>query len=184
MESTRRHKETAESNLDGLRINTDARIRSRVSCTRSLASMSDPRGSQSPGQQPRGPGSAFTRGTVPTIATIMEGIGWYELHSARQDRDRAIVRSENNKNRRMRLAVSYSPRPLQPSTIGAGGLNYRVRNGIGCTPSAITTKRIRQFSRQNAILYAAVKSTRIRTGYPECCIALESHTNEIKTSAY
>ena len=33
---------------------------------------------------------------------------------------------------------------LRRSTIGAGGLNYRVRNGIGCTPSAITTEHIRR----------------------------------------
>ena len=26
-----------------------------------------------------------------------------------------------------------------PSTIGAGGLNFRVRNGNGCDPTAITT---------------------------------------------
>jgi hypothetical protein len=26
------------------------------------------------------------------------------------------------------------------STIGAGGLNFRVRNGAGCIPSAITTE--------------------------------------------
>ena len=28
-----------------------------------------------------------------------------------------------------------------------------------------------------------VKTPGIVAGYPECCIALESHTNEIKTSA-
>src|SRR6266540_5055400 len=31
------------------------------------------------------------------------------------------------------------PPRLQGSTIGAGGLNFRVRNGNGCFPSAITT---------------------------------------------
>ena len=35
---------------------------------------------------------------------------------------------------------------LRRSTIGAGGLNFRVRNGIGCTPSAITTEHIRRLS--------------------------------------
>ena len=29
-----------------------------------------------------------------------------------------------------------------PSTIGAGGLNFRVRNGNGWIPSAITTRRV------------------------------------------
>ena len=33
---------------------------------------------------------------------------------------------------------------LRRSTIGAGGLNCRVRNGIGCTPSAKTTEHIRR----------------------------------------
>ena len=35
---------------------------------------------------------------------------------------------------------------LHRSTIGAGGLNYRVRKGIGCTPSAITTEHIHRLS--------------------------------------
>ena len=32
------------------------------------------------------------------------------------------------------------PGPLDPSTIGAGGLNFRVRNGNGCDPSAMATE--------------------------------------------
>ena len=44
---------------------------------------------------------------------------------------------------------------LHRSTIGAGGLNYRVRNGIGWTPSAITTERIHRLSVDG--LYAVVK---------------------------
>jgi hypothetical protein len=32
------------------------------------------------------------------------------------------------------------PGGLPPSTIGAGGLNFRVRNGYGCDPSAIATE--------------------------------------------
>ena len=32
------------------------------------------------------------------------------------------------------------PGSLPPSTIGAGGLNFRVRNGYGCDPSAIATE--------------------------------------------
>jgi hypothetical protein len=32
------------------------------------------------------------------------------------------------------------PGGLPPSTIGAGGLNFRVRNGNGCDPSAIATE--------------------------------------------
>ena len=40
----------------------------------------------------------------------------------------------------MVLAATYSPPPSQRSTIGADRLNFRVRNGIGCTPVARTTK--------------------------------------------
>src|SRR5690606_9099625 len=32
------------------------------------------------------------------------------------------------------------PGPLDPSTIGAGGLNFRVRNGNGWDPSAMATE--------------------------------------------
>jgi hypothetical protein len=35
------------------------------------------------------------------------------------------------------------PPRLQGSTIGAGGLNFRVRNGTGCFPSAIATETLR-----------------------------------------
>ena len=31
---------------------------------------------------------------------------------------------------------------LPCSIIGDGGLNYRVRNGTGCTPSSLVTKKI------------------------------------------
>jgi hypothetical protein len=34
------------------------------------------------------------------------------------------------------------PPRLQGSTIGAGGLNFRVRNGTGCDPSAMATETV------------------------------------------
>lgn len=34
------------------------------------------------------------------------------------------------------------PGPLGPSTIGAGGLNFRVQNGNGCDPAAIATETL------------------------------------------
>ena len=55
-------------------------------------------------------------------------------------------------------AASYSPTALRRSTIGAGGLNYRVRNGTGCTPSAITTEHIRRLSTSES--YSIVNATR------------------------
>ncbi len=42
-------------------------------------------------------------------------------------------------------AMSYSPSPNETSTIGAGGLNYRIRNGNGCTSAAIVTKNFSQY---------------------------------------
>lgn len=41
------------------------------------------------------------------------------------------------------LATTYSSNPCGISTIGAGGLNYRIRNGNGCTPAAMATKHIK-----------------------------------------
>ena len=70
---------------------------------------------------------------------------------------------------------------LRRSTISAGGLNFRVRNGIGCTPSAITTEHIHRFSVNGT--YAVFKCANKVLPHPESCIALEDHTNEIKTSA-
>ena len=36
-------------------------------------------------------------------------------------------------------AATYSPTGTPRSTIGAGGLNFRVRHGTGCVPSARVT---------------------------------------------
>ena len=46
-------------------------------------------------------------------------------------------RHQNKKNRHM--AATYSPAGTPRSTIGAGGLNCRVRHGSGCFPSAMAT---------------------------------------------
>ena len=42
-------------------------------------------------------------------------------------------------------ATIYSPRE-NPSTIDPGGLNYRVRDGNGCTPSGMVTGKLLLFS--------------------------------------
>ncbi len=39
------------------------------------------------------------------------------------------------------LAATYFPTSGPSSIIGDGGLNYRVRNGIGCTPSSGATRK-------------------------------------------
>ena len=38
------------------------------------------------------------------------------------------------------LATTYSRTRRASTTIGAGGLNFRVRNENGCTPAAVATK--------------------------------------------
>jgi hypothetical protein len=42
--------------------------------------------------------------------------------------------NHTQKNQHLKLAATYSP--FKESTIGARGLNFRVRNENGCTPAA------------------------------------------------
>ena len=48
------------------------------------------------------------------------------------------------------LAATYSPR-ANPSTIGAGGLNFRVRDGNGWDPSAIATRMLEARNRMSEV---------------------------------
>ena len=59
---------------------------------------------------------------------------------------------------RKSLATTYSPTAIRRSTIGAGGLNFRVRNGNGWVPSAMVTRQLKTTS----IVAAAAH------GYPRC----------------
>ena len=40
------------------------------------------------------------------------------------------------------LATTYFPGALRPSIVGPGGLNYRVRNGNGWTPTGKITRKL------------------------------------------
>ncbi len=60
------------------------------------------------------------------------------------------------------------PGRLRPSTIGAGGLNFRVRDGNGCDPSAIATETLHIGRRRGGRL------CRTRSHAPENCIASTS----------
>ena len=42
---------------------------------------------------------------------------------------------------RIILATTYFPGALRPSIVGPGGLNYRVRNGNGWTPTGKITRK-------------------------------------------
>src|SRR5262245_36949936 len=54
------------------------------------------------------------------------------------------------------------PRPLRRSTIGAAGLNCRVRNGTGCGPCALVVSQFLEpgaFSRQRMLTAEAIDPT-------------------------
>ena len=55
-----------------------------------------------------------------------------------RERPKKGLQSESNYSPHEKVAASYSP-ALHCSTIGAGGLNFSVRNGKRWDPAAITT---------------------------------------------
>ncbi len=57
------------------------------------------------------------------------------------------------------------PGDLSPSTIGAGGLNFRVRNGNGCDPSAIATETCCQRRRPQRGRCSSRTPQRARTSF-------------------
>ena len=59
------------------------------------------------------------------------------------------------RNARRRSATSCSPTGLPRSTIGARGLNFRVRDGTGCASPAMVADQRRAFSCQGRALRAA-----------------------------
>ena len=68
------------------------------------------------------------------------------------------------------------PGGLPPSTIGAGRLNFRVRNGNGCIPAAITTRnmlRLPRWEEARSWFALGVQSRDVRgTTVPEHFIAM------------
>src|SRR5207302_11249366 len=54
-------------------------------------------------------------------------------------RERAALRRPSESIRRLPTLPGGCP----PSTIGAGGLNFAVRNGKRCTPAAMTTEIVK-----------------------------------------
>ena len=76
----------------------------------------------------------------PVYATLL-ALAW--LYGARKRK--GVPRVDAGFSRRMIPATSYSPRSLPRSTIGAERLNGRVRNGNGCGPLAMVTRKDRSF---------------------------------------
>ena len=66
------------------------------------------------------------------------------------------------------------PGGLPPSTIGAGRLNFRVRNGNGCIPAAITTRNMLRFAlMRKHVLGLTPSEPKVRgTTVPEHSIAM------------
>ena len=63
-------------------------------------------------------------------------------------------------------------RVLRRSTIGAGAFHGRVRNGIGCSRSAITTRSAKCMYRE-AVLFCAIGcGAHLGDNVPGCCSAL------------
>jgi hypothetical protein len=67
--------------------------------------------------------------------------GLRTLHTATSHRAPDRLRIAAKKS----LATTYSPTAVRRSTIGAGGLNFRVRNGNGWIPSALVTRQLNAF---------------------------------------
>ena len=62
---------------------------------------------------------------------------WYQSSFALRQRHRILWRTPNLRHKNGRRPTL--PRSLPRSTIGAGGLNFSVRNGKRCIPAAIVT---------------------------------------------
>ncbi len=87
---------------------------------------------------------------LPAQDTDLENL---EIDAHKVFRILTAAKREKDPRRGPLLSLEIRRRPtlpgsLLPSTIGAGGLNFRVRNGNGCDPAAIATetfvKRVRQ----------------------------------------
>ena len=76
------------------------------------------------------------------------------------------------------MAASYSP-ALHCSTIGAGGLNFSVRNGKRWDPAAITTWKSMQGERNAKALWALTSRNSIST---PCQMGLTHFTQELPAS--
>ncbi len=89
-----------------------------------------------------------------------------------------FVNSFSQNKRKKILAMTYSPTKRIRSTIGAGGLNFCVRDGYRCDPSAIITRT--SFSIlffQKPYLYSPLKTT-------QCITSFTNLTTLVKPSTY
>ena len=72
---------------------------------------------------------------------------------------------------RIILATTYSPTALRRSTIGAGGLNGRVRNGIGCFSSANAARNNENAGSAKAVLSSEACRDEVPRSFTPRCIA-------------
>jgi hypothetical protein len=98
------------------------------------------------------------------------------IHSARASSPETVP--ENDESRpKAALVEDVRQRPTLPpscpgSTIGAGGLNFRVRDGTGCLPSAMATETLCR------IEASAADPRRVRVRAPERTPELESEREQ------
>jgi hypothetical protein len=76
------------------------------------------------------------RGGSSTAVPVVEGGSGYRCEPGRNAMTPASMGGRHLRKNRRRPTL---PGGLPPSTIGAGGLNCRVRNGNGCVPAAMAT---------------------------------------------
>ena len=79
---------------------------------------------------------------------VKQGLAGPSAYSARASQGRGLGKKENLpknrevKGKRKSRRLPIFPGRFQPSILGASGLNCRVRDGNGCTPTAIGTDYI------------------------------------------
>ena len=130
------------SPVPGLRTSTAASSRTRLDTRVSLRAERHSHRSSAPAT----PATRSTKGRCPpTRATVGEGLwgaslGGCSKEGAGADRWGRQSGPRLARNRKVPWQWPTLPGRRRPSTIGASGLNDRVRNGTGCTPAALITK--------------------------------------------
>ena len=79
------------------------------------------------------------KANVTATQTFVSTVSWVPASSEVTTRRKTMRGAPSGPSREIRRRPTL-PGSLPPSTIGAGGLNFRVRNGNGCDPTAMATE--------------------------------------------